>query len=57
MQQRPQLWSERAVAAVSRFHPRLAQTEIDLVVTLAIFSSVGLLSSALLMILDRQFNG
>jgi hypothetical protein len=54
---RPQRWSERAVAAASRFHPRLARAEIDLLVTLAIFSGVGLLSSLLLLLLDHQLNG
>jgi hypothetical protein len=57
VEQQPRLWSERAVAAVSRFHPRLARAEVDLLVTLAIFSGVGLLSSLLLLILDHQFNG
>jgi hypothetical protein len=57
VRQQPRLWSERATAAASRFHPRLARAEIDLLVTLAIFSGVGLLSSLLLLILDHQFNG
>jgi hypothetical protein len=56
-QQRPQLWSEWAVAALSRCNPRLARAEVDLLVTLAIFSGVGLLSSLVLLILDRQLNG
>ena len=42
---------------LSRFHPQLAGAEIDLLVTLAIFSGVGLLSSLLLLILDHQLNG
>ena len=56
-QQRPHLWSERAVAALSRCNPRLARAEIDLLVTLGIFSGVGVLSSLLLLILDHQLNG
>lgn len=55
--ERPQPWSERALAAVSRLHPRLARAEVDLLVTLALFSGVGLLSSLLLLILDHQLNG
>jgi hypothetical protein len=53
-----QPWSERALAAaLSRFSPRLACADLDLLVTLAIFSGVGLLASLLLLILDHQLNG
>ena len=56
--QRPQqLWSERAIAALSRFYPSIAHTDIDLIVTLAIFSGVGTLASLVLLILDHQLNG
>jgi hypothetical protein len=55
--EQPPLWSERAIAVVSRVYPRLARVEIDLLVTLGIFSGVGLLSSLLLLIHDRQLNG
>ena len=57
VQRRSQPWSERALAALSRLHPHLARGEVDLLVTLAIFSGVGLLSSLLLLILDHQLNG
>jgi hypothetical protein len=52
---RQQPWSARMMAALSRFSPRLAHA--DLLVTLAIFSGVGLLASLLLLILDHQLNG
>ena len=56
--QRAQLsWSERAFAAVSRFYPRIARADIDLLVTLMIFSGVGLVASLVLLILDHQLNG
>jgi hypothetical protein len=55
--QPPQRWSERAFAAVSRFYPRIAQADIDLLVTLMVFSGVGLLASLVLLILDHQLNG
>ncbi len=51
------LWSERAIAAVSRVCPRIAGTDIDLLVTLMIFSGVGLVASLVLLILDHQLNG
>jgi hypothetical protein len=56
-QERPRLWFERAIAAVSRLYPQLARADVDLLVTLGIFSGVGLLSSLLLLILDHQLNG
>ena len=52
-----QLWSERANAALCRFYPPIAHADIDLLVTLAIFSGVGLLASLVLLILDHQLNG
>jgi hypothetical protein len=51
------LWSARAIAALSRFYPRLAHADIDLLVTLMIFSGVGLVASLVLLILDHQLNG
>ena len=45
------------MAALSRFCPRIAHADIDLLVTLAIFSGVGLLASLVLLILDHQLNG
>jgi hypothetical protein len=54
---RQQPWSARMMAALSRFSPRLAHADVDLLVTLAIFSGVGLLASLLLLILDHQLNG
>ncbi len=56
-QQPQRLWSDRAIAALSRFYPRIAHADIDLLVTLAIFSGVGLVASLLLLILDHQLNG
>jgi hypothetical protein len=56
-QQPRRLWSERAIAALSRFYPPIARADIDLLVTLAIFSGVGLVASLLLLILDHQLNG
>jgi len=50
-------WSERTTAALSRCSPHLARADIDLLVTLAIFSGVGLVASLLLLILDHQLNG
>lgn len=50
-------WSGRMVAGLSRSAPRLARVNVDLLVTLAIFSGVGVLASLLLLILDHQFNG
>jgi hypothetical protein len=56
--QRPQpLRSERAWAALCRFYPRIARADIDLLVTLMIFSGVGLVASLVLLILDHQLNG
>jgi len=52
-----QLWYERATTAIFQLVPRLAQTDVDLVVTLAIFSGVGLLASLILLLLDHQLNG
>jgi hypothetical protein len=55
---RPQpLWFERAWAALCRFYPRIARADIDLLVTLMIFSGVGLVASLVLLILDHQLNG
>ena len=54
---RQQSWSARTMAALSRFSPRLARADVDLLVTLAIFAGVGLLASLLLLILDHQLNG
>jgi hypothetical protein len=51
------LWSERPFAALSRFCPRIARADIDLLVTLMIFSGVGLVASLVLLILDHQLNG
>ena len=51
------LWSERAIAALSRYYPRLARADIDLLVTLMIFSGVGIVASLVLLILDHQLNG
>jgi hypothetical protein len=44
------------MAALSRFYPRLARADIDLLVTLMIFSGVGLVASLVLLILDHQLN-
>jgi hypothetical protein len=52
-----QPWSERALAGVSRFYPRITHADIDLLVTLMIFSGVGLVASLVLLILDHQLNG
>ena len=51
------LRSERALAALSRFYPLIAHAEIDLLITLMIFSGVGLVASLVLLILDHQLNG
>lgn len=45
------------MAALSRFHPQLVGADVDLLVTLGIFSGVGLLASLILLILDHQLNG
>lgn len=49
--------SGRIMTTLSRFSPRLARADVDLLVTLAIFAGVGLLASLLLLILDHQLNG
>ena len=54
---RQQPWSGRITTTLSRFSPRLARANVDLLVTLAIFAGVGLLASLLLLILDHQLNG
>ncbi len=51
------LRSERAIAVLSRFYPQMARADIDLLVTLMIFSGIGLLASLVLLILDHQLNG
>ena len=51
------LWSGRAIAALSKVTARMARTNVDLVVTLAIFSGVGLVASLILLLLDHQLNG
>ena len=45
------------MAAASRLIPHMARADVDLVVTLAIFSGVGLLASLILLLLDHQLNG
>ncbi len=52
-----QLLSKRAFAALSRFYPRIGDADIDLLVTLMVFSGVGLVASLVLLILDHQLNG
>ncbi len=51
------LWPERAWAMLCRFYPRISRADIDLLVTLMIFSGVGLVASLALLILDHQLNG
>ena len=45
------------MAAVRRIYPRIVRADLGILITLMVFSGVGLLASLALLILDHQLNG